>query len=161
MRRTILLSTLALVPLLACGAPENAQPSCRSEPPTILMAESVPGAALIPCVRAVPAGWTYDTFEANDTTATFSLHETDGDGVLLVQLRPSCDAAGSPERVAGFPDAQRYRSVESDGAHSVWTTTFPGGCTSVDLTFPAAPATSDVARVERTISFIPRTELHP
>lgn len=161
MRRTILLSTIALLPLLACGAPENAQPSCRSEPPTILMAESVPGAALIPCVRTVPEGWTYDTFEANDAAATFSLQEADGDGVLLVELRGSCDTAGSPKRVPGFPDVQRYRSLEADGAHTVWTSTFPGGCSRVDLTFPVAPPSSDVARIERSISFIPRTELQP
>lgn len=145
----------------ACGASENEQPTCRSDSPTILMAESVPSASLIPCVDAVPPGWTFHTFEANDSTARFSLEQQDGDGVVEVALVSSCDVSGQGTAVDGFPDAQRYRSVANDGATVVWTSTFLGGCARTQLTFPAPPARTDVDRMERAISFIARTDLDP
>jgi hypothetical protein len=163
MRRTLTVATLvALVAAVsACGAPENARPICRSDSPTILMAESVPSASLIPCIDSLPGGWAFDTFEADETHATFSLQQQDGGGVLDVQLVPSCDATGRGVAVEGFPTVQRYRSEVDGGSGVVWISTFPGGCSRAELTFPAPPAQADVDRMERAISFFPRDQLRP
>jgi hypothetical protein len=145
----------------ACGAPENEQPACRSDSPTILMAESVPTASLVPCVDALPAGWTYHTFEADESAAAFSLEQQDGDGQLEVQLLSSCQATGERVALGGFPTVQQYRSVEDGGALVVWTSTFPGGCVREQLSFPAPPTALDVDRIHRAISFLPRDSLQP
>jgi len=163
MRRTLTVATLvALVAAVsACGAPENARPICRSDSPTILMAESVPSASLIPCIDSLPGGWAIDTFEADETHATFSLQQQDGGGVLDVQLVSSCDATGRGVAVEGFPTVQRYRSEVDGGSGVMWISTFPGGCSRAELTFPAPPAQADVDRMERAISFFPRDQLRP
>jgi hypothetical protein len=149
------------VSLCACGASENEQPTCRSDSPTILMAESVPTASLIPCVDALPPGWVFHSFQADDSRATFSLEQQDGDGLLEVDLLSACDVTGQGSVVEGFPQAQRYRSTANGGASVVWTSTFPGGCALARLTFPEPPAQTDVDRMERAISFIARDELQP
>ena len=145
----------------ACGAPENAQPVCRSDPPTLLMAESVPSASLIPCIDSLPGGWAFNTFEVNETQATFSLSQQDGDGALTVELVPSCDVTGPGVAVDGFPTVQRYRSEQDGGSRVVWLSTFPGGCSRAELVFPAPPAQGDVDRVEHALSFLPRDHLQP
>lgn len=151
----------ATVGATACATQENAQPNCGADSPTILMAESVPTASLIPCVEALPAGWTYRAFEANDTGSTFSLEEPGSGGLLEVRLLSSCQVSGSSMPIRGFPSAQQYRSVQADGARVVWTLTFPGGCSRAELSFPAPPPDREVTRLDQVISFIPRSDLHP
>ena len=163
MRRPVMLPVLVAVAaaLSACGAPENGQPTCRSEPPTLLMAESVPSASLIPCIDALPGGWTFQTFEADESHAAFSLEQQDGDGVLDVEFVTTCAVSGSGSAVEGFPTAQRYDAVENGGASVVWTSTFPGGCARARLSFPAPAPEVEVDRIERALSFIARADLRP
>jgi hypothetical protein len=152
-------SIMAPMGASACAAPENAQPLCHNDPPTVLMAESVPTATLIPCVRGVPGGWSFQSFEANDTVATFTMEQQEG-GVFTIEFRGSCQPEG--ERVPEpEPAVQAYRSVQDGGTRTVWTSTFTGGCSRAELTFPAAPPTSDVEDVRAALSFISRDELHP
>jgi hypothetical protein len=161
MRLAALVAIVAVIGTVGCTPPVNEQPTCRSDPPTVLMAESVQSATMIPCVDALPQGWTWHGFEANESSATFSLEQQDGDGLLEVQLLPSCDVTGAGEQVEGFPTVERHRSVENDGARVVWTSTFPGGCSNATLTFSAPPAESEVDRMEGAISFFPRDQLRP
>jgi hypothetical protein len=160
-RRIALLVIVAAMGAASCSPSVNEQPTCRSESPTLLMAESVPSATLIPCVDALPQGWTWHGFAANDSTATFSLEQQDGDGLLEVQLLATCQESGGGEQVEGFPTARRQRTVENGGARVVWTSTFPGGCASATLTFSAPPAQSEIDRMEGAISFFPRDQLQP
>jgi hypothetical protein len=155
---------LALVTILvaaSCAPSENQQPTCRSDSPTLLMAESVPSASLIPCVDALPQGWTWHTFEANEKSATFSLEQQDGDGSLEVQLLAACDVAGDGARVEGFPTARRYGSFSDEGAKGIWTTTFPGGCSRATVSFSSPAPQSEIERIEGAISFFPRDQLQP
>jgi hypothetical protein len=157
----LLVVGMAAGAMSGCATQENAQPICRSDSPTVLMAESVPSASLIPCVRVLPGGWTYRAFEANDTGSTFSLQESDLGAVLEVRFTASCEPTGQPSQVDGFPTAKEYQSVEAGGARVLTVTTFPGGCTRTALTFPAPPAASNVQTIHGALSFIPRTDVHP
>jgi hypothetical protein len=156
---------VAVVPILViatgCAPSANEQPTCRSDPPTLLMAESVATASLIPCVDALPQGWTWHSFQADDASATFSLEQQDGDGALEVALVGACDVSGDGEPVQGFPSAERYRSVNDTATNVTWTSTFPGGCARTSLTFSSRPEQTEVDRMQRAISFIPRDQLRP
>jgi hypothetical protein len=145
----------------ACGARQNAQPICRSDSPTVLMAESVPSASLIPCVEALPGGWTFAAFDADDTGSTFSLQASDLGAAVEVRFVASCDPTGQSKSIDGFPSAQEYRTVLAGGSTVVWTTTFPGGCSRAELTFPEPPARADVETIHDAISFMQRTDVHP
>jgi hypothetical protein len=143
----------------ACASQENAQPICGSGSPTVLMAESVPSASLIPCVRALPGGWTYRAFEADDTGSTFSLQESDLGAVLEVRFTAGCEPTGQPKPVSGFPTVKEYRTVQAGGASTVWFATFPGGCARTEATFPSPPSSSDLTTIYGALSFIPRSDL--
>jgi hypothetical protein len=156
----IAMSGLVLA-LVACTPPENAQPTCRPGPPTVLMAESVPSASLIPCVDALPRGWTWNGFRASESGSTFSLDQQDGDGLLEVEFVATCDVTGDGRSVTGFPGTTRYRSTEGGGAMTVWLSTFPGGCSRASLTFGAPADRTEIDRIARAISFVPREQLSP
>jgi len=160
--RTLLLAIASVLAFAtACTPSQNEQPTCRSDSPTLLMAESVPTASLIPCVDALPEGWTWRSFEADERSATFSLEQQDGAGTLEVELLGSCDVSGNPEPVKGFPTAEMYRTDDGGGGNVTWTSTFPGGCSRASLTLSPAPDQSEVDRMQRAISFIARDELRP
>ena len=65
----------------------------------ILMAQSVPTAAWVPCLRAaLPLGWDFHFLDARDDGARFWL-DSDRDGIQAVQVRleESCDTSGATE----------------------------------------------------------------
>jgi len=137
---------LALAALAACGTPANNEPMCRADSPTILMAESVPTASEIPCIRSLPEGWAFESFRADESSASFSIAQQDGGGTLEVTLTATC-----PEAPA-HPD-------EEQNTGAIWMSSFPGGCSVARLTFtqPPPPGASDV--VHRSLGSIRRDEV--
>lgn len=60
----------------------------------VLMAQSVPSATLIPCIEALPVGWTYGGSDVRDGVARFWL-DSDRGGFHAVEVH-SRPPAGSP-----------------------------------------------------------------
>jgi hypothetical protein len=163
-RRRLLAATAcglaALTALSACGAVhENTRPLCRYSNPTVLMAQSVPGASLIPCVRSLPAGWHFDGLTATSRQSRFWLDsDTAGRRALEVVLERRC-----PEG--------RARAVKSDEAHTKlseridrvrptyvaeWFYRFEGGCATYRLALSAGAVPSALRAVRAGVSFISR-----
>jgi hypothetical protein len=72
-------------------------PACQvdgSWPLNVLLMQSVPEAAWVPCVRDVPAGWIYVGTEVGRDAASMSF-SADGTYRLEVRFEPTCDAAGA------------------------------------------------------------------
>jgi hypothetical protein len=65
----------------------------------VLMAQSVPSASWLPCVRtAPPLGWQFLHLDARDGISRFWLNsDRDGDKAIEVRLEASCDTAGATE----------------------------------------------------------------
>ena len=71
---------------------------CDDLEPLWLMAQSVPSASLVPCVRSLPVGWTVAEVAVNNGRSLITLdHDRAGDGALVVRLTAACD----PERRGG------------------------------------------------------------
>ena len=52
----------------------------------------------LPCVREVPVGWTFISFEPEDGRTRIGFgSDRDGDSALTVYLRPTCDLSGAAE----------------------------------------------------------------
>jgi hypothetical protein len=164
MRRLAIVSSLVglVVSATACSAlRENEHPVCEVRPPTILMAESVKTAALVPCVRSLPIGWAFESFDARDGLSTYSLDaERGGTSALVVTFRRACQPVGT-QAGSGRPGVRLVREVRStDPYHARWTYTFNGGCAVLTIAFaPGAPVGRLLRDVRAATSFLPRSTI--
>lgn len=156
-RAWLLAVAVGLVPLAACNRP-NEEPRCRDVPATVLMAESVPSAQLVPCVASLPDGWAVGTFSADDNAGTFTLAHEDG-AELRVVLRPLCVPADDPVDGDASDDGVMQRTSTGDQGDVRWTSTFSGGCVVETLTFPHAPAEVGNPSIHEAIGLLSRDEL--
>jgi hypothetical protein len=112
---------------------------CTPHPALLLMAQSVPTAALVPCVELLPAGWTLGDTVVGSGRSRFTL-TSDRGGVLVAELTASCDLAGAVELTSERPGTRRYLRVEptTTGVAMTRAYTFPGGCVTQRLVAPQA-----------------------
>lgn len=147
---------LALV-AAACGQiAEHREPWCRPVPATTLLAQAVPSASLVPCVRELPEGWTFAGYTASDERASFTLAGPDDSGARAeVSFLQACDGAPgatirSDERGTVLLEDVRRRQPYAGR----WTYRFDGGCVGVNVAVGAGGRAQDVAAA---LSFVPRT----
>ncbi|HEU4349984.1 MAG TPA: phosphatase PAP2 family protein [Actinoplanes sp.] len=137
-------------------------PGCAPRSITVLMAQAVPTATVVPCVAAVPTGWGFGGATVQDGRALFLLHDMQsGATVVTVTLTAGCAIPTSARPVAtDEPGAQRFDDAGSDpGARLTRYYRFPGGCVRYDLT-PASRSDSQIrTQAERALSFLPRPQL--
>jgi hypothetical protein len=126
------------------------------------MAQSVPSAALIPCVQLVPVDWKVAEVAVNNGRSVITLdHDRGGRAAMVVRLAASCDLAGATEVTSEQQGARRYLRMDRDAAGFSATRayTFPGGCVTQRFTAagPSASRLSDTASTE--FGFMTREEL--
>ena len=159
--RLVVLVVVGLVP--GCGAvQENTRPVCSYGSPTVLMAQSVPDATLIPCVRALPVGWHFRGFEAMNGESRFWLDsEVVGARALEVALTPSCDTSAAKRKESDEPRARRFERVDRrrPAFAGEWIYRFEGGCSIYSFSFTEADQANALGQIERGVSFIPRRDL--
>jgi membrane-associated phospholipid phosphatase len=112
-------------------------PVCGTGHSMILAAQAVPSAAQVPCVSALPAGWSVGGADIASGHVTIWLDsDRGGKGALTVTLSAVCDTAG----------AQRWY-------------TFPGGCVSYRFSLtPGAPRSLEAVGAG-AVGFVPRARL--
>jgi tRNA A-37 threonylcarbamoyl transferase component Bud32/membrane-associated phospholipid phosphatase len=116
---------------------------CAQPEPLWLEAQSVPSAALVPCVRTRLPGWTVADVAVNDGRSVIALdQDRAGTEAVLVRLAAVCDTAGTVETPSQAPGVRRYERVDhaTDAFGATWYDRFPGGCVTYRLR-----STSDVA----------------
>jgi hypothetical protein len=161
-----------LVPVLAgCSGESIAAmgglPQCTPRPGTVsagvvVLAQAVPTARWLPCVRAIPVGWTFDELKPRDGSAAFSLSAgPDGQRALTVLLRPACDTGGGTEAPSEEPAMRRYDSAArvSPGYSSERHYVFDGGCVTYRFDLRGASAAQPVAPLTAAMGFVSRAEL--
>jgi hypothetical protein len=111
---------LALVVLVSGCASDNSAssrlPTCVEGDVTngvILMAQSVPSATWVPCLRTnLPLGWSFVHLEARNGSSRFWLDSNrDGDKAIEVLFEKSCDTAGATEIPSDRAGLQRFERV--------------------------------------------------
>lgn len=170
-RRVLALLALVLAAGAASGCGGDVEVESNSEPPlcapatdamgggTVLVAQSVPSAAWLPCVRQVPVGWTFSGLGARDgeTIITFN-SDREGVHALTVLLRPSCDVGGSTEVPSEQPEMRRYERVTrvSAGYGGERYYTFSGGCVTYRFDLHGSTRAEAVAAVSESLGFVSR-----
>ncbi|HVQ87514.1 MAG TPA: hypothetical protein VMT88_04955 [Actinomycetes bacterium] len=175
-RRSIRLFVAVIVVLVAtatslsaCSLQQNIEgiPECTETPRVpnsalVLMAQAVPTAQLLPCVRSVPVGWTFNELDARNGWAEFAF-DSDREGVaaLVVSLRPSCSVDGASRVVSDQPDTERYERVSrvTSGFGGERMYTFSGGCVVYTFDLQGASHAEPVTEISNALGFVSRADL--
>jgi len=127
--------------------------ACTDLEPQWLMAQSVPSASLVPCLRSLPTGWTLAGVTVNDGRSVIPLnHDRAGTGVLVVRLTATCHTRGAIPVSSNQPQVRRYQRIDRLAPRFEATRfdLFPGGCVTAQVAVPAAnraEVTSELATI--------------
>jgi hypothetical protein len=108
---------------------------CDDLEPLWLEAQSVPSAALVPCVQSVPPGWRFAGANVRNGWSKYTLNDVVSAQGLVVRLTADCDVAGATETPFDQARARRYERTDPgrSGAATTWYTVFEGGCITAQL----------------------------
>ncbi len=124
--------------LSGCSTLSDTVPGCGEPLRLAIIAQSVPGAAYIPCIRQLPPGWSASAFNPARGRMRFTLTSDLARGTpVVVQLAAVCrigDATPSPSRVAGVLAYTRLPSISPRLVGSLYDV-FRGGCVSYSFNF--------------------------
>jgi tRNA A-37 threonylcarbamoyl transferase component Bud32 len=137
-------------------------PACGTGHSMILSAQAVPSAALLPCVAALPSGWSIGGADISSGKASFWLDsDRAGSRAITVTLTAACDTTGAQEIPSDQPGARRLEHPLSLAPQfsDLRFYTFPGGCVTYLFSFTpgASPVLGDAAG--SALSFQPRPTL--
>ncbi len=166
MRRILCLVAMALV-VAGCsrGTVEYIAEEWRNGPmPTcdttsrgrlLLMAQSVPDAAFVPCIHHFPPGWELKHADSRAGESTLVLSTDTYDEEVEVMLATACDVAGSVELDSPRPGTALF----VDAAETSWAYLFAGGC--ITFEYPSGRLARSTAGEElmEAIRFMPRRVL--
>ena len=164
--------------LLPIGAhnPGVHAPDCGTGHTMILTAQAVPSAAFLPCISALPAGWTTAGAEIASGRASFVLSsgsQAGGGGVhfelgqpgqlqaVTITLTAACDTSGAQQIPSGQPGMRRFeRPLSLVPAYSgVRYYTFPGGCATYQFVLAPGASPALATTVDTAVAFMPRSAL--
>jgi tRNA A-37 threonylcarbamoyl transferase component Bud32/membrane-associated phospholipid phosphatase len=115
--------------------------ACSDLEPQWLLAQSVPSASLVPCLRSLPVGWMVGNVTVNDGRSVLSLdHDRAGPGVLVIRLTATCDTRGATEVSSDQPQVRRFQRIDRQTPRFEATRfdRFQGGCVTAQSAVPAA-----------------------
>jgi hypothetical protein len=136
--------------------------ACTDLEPQWLLAQSVPSASLVPCVRSLPAGWSVGEVTVNNGRSVIPLnHDRAGTGVLVVRLTAGCDTRGAIQVSSNQPQVQGYQRTESLTPTLSVTRfdRFPGGCVTAQAAVPAANRAEVASQLATMVGYTTRQAL--
>jgi hypothetical protein len=162
MRRLLPLLAVLAVAASGCSTSSVDLPGCSKEEDSVfaLMAQAVPSATQIPCIKELPVGWTFTGSSIRTGVVQLWLDSTiAGVHAVEVDLRATCDTSGAVE-VPPAPDEVGMRSfVEPDlppGFSGTRFLLFDGGCVAYRYRFMSNAPPTLALEAEEALSFLPR-----
>ena len=137
-------------------------PICGTGHSMILSAQAVPSSAMLPCVAALPAGWSIGGATISSGKVSLWLDsDRAGPRAITVTLAAACDTSSAHQIPSDQPGTQRFERPLSlrPQFSELRFYTFPGGCATYRFNF--APGASSVVAVaaDSALSFVPRSVL--
>jgi tRNA A-37 threonylcarbamoyl transferase component Bud32 len=135
---------------------------CNDLAPLWLMAQSVPSAALVPCVESRLPGWTVADVAVNDGRSVITFdHDRAGAAAVVVRMAAACDRAGAVEEPSQEPGVRRFERVARlAGAFSAtWYDQFLGGCVTYRLQSTTDPTGQFANEAPQVLGFTTREQL--
>ena len=137
-------------------------PLCDTGHATILAAQAVPSAALVPCVSELPSGWRVSGADVASGQSVFWLDSDQaGPRAVIVTLSAACDVSGNQPEPSDQPGTQRFDSPLIVGTRfaGLRIYTFPGGCASYRFDFAPGASPLLATAVDSAVAFMPRVRL--
>jgi tRNA A-37 threonylcarbamoyl transferase component Bud32/membrane-associated phospholipid phosphatase len=119
----------------------------------VLEAQSVPSASLVPCIEALPQGWSFHTLQVRDGSSRLTLH-SDSDRTVPrsveVMLTRRCNVSSATSTPSDHDGTRRYDAADIRAGRYLETRyyVFPGGCVSHRFRLPTGP--EEIASVVAT-----------
>jgi len=167
-RRASLAAALAAMTLAAgtsltgCAAVSHAVPGCGEPLRLAIIAQSLPSASYLPCIRTLPQGWSTSAFAPSQTGTSFLLESDRSPGrPVVVRLTPVCapgDASPSPPRAPGVITYTRLTSIAPRFAGTLYDV-FPGGCVTYAFNFTLGSQIALMEQFEQAVGLYPRQQL--
>ena len=137
-------------------------PSCGTGHSMILAAQSVPSAALLPCIAALPSGWSIGNADIATGHTRFWLNsDRAGPAALTVTLTATCDTSGAQQILSDRPGMRRFEHPLSLAPRfsDLRFYTFPGGCATYRFAFAPGASPTLAGAANSALSFQPRSAL--
>jgi hypothetical protein len=161
-RVRLALAVLVLVAAVpACGTDEQTLPRCRPDRRLGLVAQSVPGAAYVPCIDELPAGWSVASVTIDHTGTRYGLRSDRADRTVRVTLSDGCehgDATAIRPRDEGVRTYQALDRISPTYAGRILDV-FPGGCVTYEFDFDRGPHIALLDDLQRAVDLYSRREL--
>jgi hypothetical protein len=157
-----LAAVLLAAPLAGCATFSGTVPRCGDPLRLAIIAQSVPGASYVPCIRELPQGWSTSGFDPAGGGTTFLLNSDRSPGQpVKVRLAASCRtgrATPATPRAPGVLTYTRLTSITPRFAGRLYDV-FPGGCLSYSFDFTTGPHIALMEQFEGAIGLYPRQQL--
>jgi membrane-associated phospholipid phosphatase/tRNA A-37 threonylcarbamoyl transferase component Bud32 len=137
-------------------------PACDTGHSTILSAQAVPSAALLPCITTLPSGWSIGGADIVSGKASFWLDsDRAGARAATITLAAACDTAGARQIPSDQPGTRRFERPLSlvPQFSSLRFYTFPGGCVTYDFRFSPGASPVLAGTASTAVGFVPRSRL--
>ena len=151
----------AAVVLTGCADGPDTMPDCEADSRLATIAQSVPGAAYVPCISELPTGWSYTGADIDQDGATISLESDRADRPVEISLSATCDI-GSATPIAPSDEGTRtYQLIDSiDPRYSgSFIDVFPGGCIVSSYDFERGAHIVLVTELQRAVDLYSRRQL--
>jgi membrane-associated phospholipid phosphatase len=171
-RRVVLAASVLVAAVIALWVSVNAfrpatqlgaePPACGTGPSMILSAQAVPSAAKLPCIAALPSGWTPGFTDIRNGHALFWLDsDLAGPRAVTITLTATCDTSGAVRVPSDQPGAERFDRPLSLRPRFTLARMyiFAGGCITYHFSFVTGAAPSLAIPIDTAISFEPRSTL--
>lgn len=149
-----------LVP--AQDLPVLTPPECGSSTATILTAQAMPSATKVPCIAALPSGWSFDNAQIHSGEAKVWLNsDRAGPRAVEIQLVAACPAPGGIQVTSDEVGTRRFErptslSPELSGDRFY---VFEGGCVRYRYEFAPGTHSSLLFDMDAALSFESRADL--
>ena len=148
--------------LTGCTTTGGAVPGCGDPLRLAVVAQSVPSASYVPCIRALPPGWDTSGFDPTQDGTGFLLNSDRSPGRPVTdRLAATCDVRGaspSPSRAPGVLTYTRLDSISPRFAGTLYDV-FPGGCVSYQFDFGSGSQIALMEQFEQAVDLYPRQQL--
>jgi hypothetical protein len=138
-------------------------PYCSGPTSSLIMAQSVPTAEIIPCVTDLPVGWSVASVSVNQDRTVMELDsDRAGERAAVFRYESSCVVGDAVLVRSDDPRIERYENSEriEPDYRAVWYAVFEGGCWSWQFDFAEGTSATLAVRIDGAIDWISRDDLN-
>ncbi len=159
----VILALAATLALSSCSVEETLQAPWCSGGSSLIAAQSVPTAQLLPCLEGLPDGWSLRSVSVTQSGTVVRLDsDRAGEGAATFRFTETCDTTGAASRPSRFEDRELFEATEridpSFQARSY--VRFDGGCVTWRFDFDRGASATESVALQASLNFVTRSEVN-